>query len=109
MTASCGSCGAGLVPVLSLGDQPLANALLTEETLAEPEPRFPLTLAVCPVCGLVQITDPVPPEQMFREYAYFSSVSEAFVEHARIIATRMIAARRLTGDSLVIEIASNDG
>ena len=109
MTVSCGSCGAELVPVLSLGDQPLANALLTEETLADPEPRFPLTLAVCPVCGLVQITDPVPPEQMFREYAYFSSVSEAFVEHARIIATRMIAARHLTGDSLVIEIASNDG
>jgi SAM-dependent methyltransferase len=109
VTATCGSCGAGLVPVLSLGDQPLANALLTRETLDDPEPRFPLTLAICPVCGLVQITDPVPPEQMFREYAYFSSVSEAFVEHARLIATRMISARHLTADSLVIEIASNDG
>jgi SAM-dependent methyltransferase len=109
VTAACGSCAAELIPVLSLGDQPLANALLTRESLGEPEPRFPLTLAICPVCGLVQITDPVPPEKMFREYAYFSSVSEAFVEHARIIASRMIDARQLAGDSLVIEIASNDG
>ncbi len=109
MTAACGSCGAGLVPVLSLGDQPLANALLTRETLDDPEPRFPLTLAICPACGLVQITEPVPPEQMFREYAYFSSVSEAFVEHARLSANRMISTRQLTRDSLVVEIASNDG
>jgi SAM-dependent methyltransferase len=109
VSAPCGGCGAAVEAVLSLGDQPLANALLTREMLDDPEPRFPLTLAVCPVCGLVQITDPVPPESLFREYAYFSSVSAAFVEHARAIATRMVAVRRLTQDSLVIEIASNDG
>ena len=109
MTAACGSCGSPIETVLSLGDQPLANALLTVETLDAPEPRFPLALAVCPACGLVQITEAVAPERMFREYAYFSSVSDAFVEHARTIATRMAAAEALDGSSLVIEIASNDG
>ena len=109
MTAACGSCGSPIETVLSLGDQPLANALLTAETLDAPEPRFPLALAVCPTCGLVQITEAVAPERMFREYAYFSSVSDAFVEHARTIATRMAEAEALDRSSLVIEIASNDG
>jgi SAM-dependent methyltransferase len=109
VTASCAWCGATLEPVLSLGDQPLANALLTDETLDDPEPRFPLTLALCPTCGLVQITDPVPPEQMFREYPYFSSISDSFVEHARAIAARMVEARALDGSSLALEIGSNDG
>jgi len=109
VTAGCGGCGSVLEPVLSLGEQPLANALLTREKLSEPEPRFPLTLAICPACGLVQITEAVAPEQMFREYAYFSSVSDAFVEHAKAIATRMIESRSLTDASLVVEVASNDG
>jgi SAM-dependent methyltransferase len=97
------------VTVLDLGNQPLANALLTSDALDQPELRVPLTLAICPACGLVQITAAVPPEQMFREYAYFSSVSDAFVEHARVIARRMIAARNLSATCLVVEIASNDG
>ncbi len=109
MTVACGGCGSVLEPVLSLGEQPLANALLTRETLGEPEPRFPLTLAICPACGLVQITEAVAPEQMFREYAYFSSVSDAFVEHAKAIAMRVIESRSLTKESLVVEVASNDG
>ena len=109
MTTACGSCGSRLEPVLWLGNQPLANALLTAETVDRPEATFPLTLAVCSVCGLVQITEAVPPEVLFREYAYFSSVSAAFVEHARLIAERMAEARRLTDRSLVVEIASNDG
>jgi SAM-dependent methyltransferase len=109
VTVACGSCGSAIETVLSLGDQPLANALLTAKTLDAPEPRFPLALAVCPKCGLVQITEAVAPERMFREYAYFSSVSDAFVEHARAIATRMAEATALNAASLVIEIASNDG
>ncbi|HET9083681.1 MAG TPA: class I SAM-dependent methyltransferase [Candidatus Limnocylindrales bacterium] len=109
MTSTCGACGSDLEPVLALGEQPLANALLTLEALGEPEPRFPLTLAICPKCGLVQITDPVAPERMFLEYAYFSSVSDAFVEHAKALANRLIATRGLTGTSLVLEVASNDG
>lgn len=109
MTAACGWCRTPLVTVLELGDQPLANALLSADDLDRPEARFPLTLAICPSCGLAQITEAVPPERMFREYAYFSSVSDAFVAHARSIAERVRAGRGLDGASLVIEIASNDG
>jgi SAM-dependent methyltransferase len=109
MSAACGWCATPLEIVLELGDQPLANALLTEEDLDRPEARFPLTLAICPSCGLVQITEAVPPERMFREYAYFSSVSDAFVAHAGAIAGRVRTGLGLGADSLVIEIASNDG
>jgi SAM-dependent methyltransferase len=109
VTTACAACGSTLQQILNLGNQPLANALLTRETLHDPEPRFPLTLALCPTCGLVQITESVPPEELFREYAYFSSVSEAFVEHARVLVDRLIEDRHLTAGSLAIEVASNDG
>jgi SAM-dependent methyltransferase len=107
---TCRGCGkSGLVVVLDLGEQPLANAILKEGDLARPEPRFPLAMAYCPECWLVQITETVPPEALFREYTYFSSVSDAFVEHSRVIAERLVAERRLGAGSLVIELASNDG
>ena len=106
----CRGCGEdALEVVLDLGTQPLANALLDPDDLDRPEPRYPLALAFCPSCSLVQITETVPPEALFREYAYFSSVSDEMVEHAREIAERMIRERRLGPDSLVIELASNDG
>jgi SAM-dependent methyltransferase len=111
MSASgCRGCGrAGLEVVLDLGAMPLANAILTEADLAAPDPRYPLALAYCPGCWLVQITETVPPEKLFREYTYFSSVSDAFVEHSRRIAERLIEQRGLGPDSLVMELASNDG
>jgi SAM-dependent methyltransferase len=106
----CRSCGASdLKIVLPLGRTPLANALLTTEQLSQPEETFPLDLVFCPACSLVQITETVPPEKMFREYLYFSSFSDTVLENAEEIATRMLDARRLDGDSLVVEIASNDG
>jgi SAM-dependent methyltransferase len=106
----CRSCGhSPLMPILSLGDTPLANALLTRAQLSADEPRFPLDLAFCPSCTLVQITKSVPPEMMFRDYMYFSSFSDTMLVHARSIAERMIAERKLGAGSLVIEIASNDG
>jgi SAM-dependent methyltransferase len=106
----CRSCGyAPLLPILSLGETPLANALLTRAQLAADEPRFMLDLAFCPSCALVQITTSVPPEMMFRDYMYFTSFSDTMLEHARTIAERMIGERRLGATSLVIEIASNDG
>ncbi len=95
--------------ILSLGSTPLANALLTEEQLDQCEPTFPLELVLCPCCALVQITETVPPEQLFRDYAYFSSFSETMLRHSRALAEQLIAARRLNGDSLVVEAASNDG
>ncbi|MCT7965205.1 class I SAM-dependent methyltransferase [Laspinema sp. D1] len=106
----CRSCGeTGLQLILSLGETPLANRLLTAEQLREPEPKYPLDLAFCPHCTLVQITETVPPEQLFREYVYFSSFSDTVLENAKTIATRLIGDRHLSTDSLVIEIASNDG
>jgi SAM-dependent methyltransferase len=88
---------------------PLANAYLTREELARAEERYPLDLAFCPSCSLVQITETVPPDALFREYLYFSSYSDTAVRSAEEITTRLIASRNLNGNSLAGEIASNDG
>lgn len=110
LTFVCRSCGASNVqPILSLGEMPLANALLTQGQLTQPEEMFPLDLVFCPHCTLVQITETVPPEKLFREYLYFSSFSDTVLENARQLADRMIARCRLNGNSLVVEVASNDG
>ena len=107
---ACRSCGAaGLDSVLSLGRTPLANALLTAEQLDAPEPTYPLELVFCPGCTLVQITETVPPEELFREYFYLSSFSDTMLRHAEGIAARLTRERRLGPQSLVVEIASNDG
>ena len=106
----CRSCGstAGVV-ILDLGRQPLANNLLAPSDLSKPEPRFPLRLAVCKSCWLLQITDLVPPVELFSDYLYFSSFSEAMLRHARNAAERYIGDYSLDAESLVVEIASNDG
>lgn len=88
---------------------PLANALLTKEQLNQPEETYPLDLFFCPSCTLVQITETVPPEKLFREYPYFSSFSDTVLNHSQELARRMIFERRLNGNSLVLEVASNDG
>jgi hypothetical protein len=107
---SCRSCGAASCElVLSLGETPLANSLLSAEDLTKPEPRYPLELVYCPACHLVQITETVPPEQLFREYLYFSSFSETMLSHARDLVGRLIGELRLGPRSLAVEIASNDG
>ena len=106
----CRSCGqSGLTPILSLGETPLANRLLTETQLAEAEPRFPLDLAICDRCSLVQITATVPPERLFSDYPYFSSFSDGMLASAQQHVSEMIATRQLHETSLVIEVASNDG
>lgn len=107
---ACRSCGeANLNLLLSLGQMPLANALLTKAQLSQPEATYPLDLAFCPRCTLVQITETVPPQTLFREYLYFSSFSEAMLSHARQLTQYLTAAHHLKADSLVLEIASNDG
>ncbi|MFX0134687.1 MAG: class I SAM-dependent methyltransferase [Candidatus Hodarchaeota archaeon] len=106
----CRSCGkSGLELVLSLGQMPLANALLTAEQLKQPELIYPLDLVFCPNCALLQITETVPPEKLFSEYLYFSSFADTILQHAQEIVNRLIASRQLNRSSLVIEIASNDG
>jgi SAM-dependent methyltransferase len=104
---SCGSAHGELV--LDLGVQPLANNLLRHEDFAKPEPKFPLRLALCRECWLLQITDLVPPVDLFSEYLYFSSFSDAMLGHAREAAQRYAQEFQLGPGSLVVEIASNDG
>lgn len=110
MTFHCRACGAsGLLPVLALGRTPLANALVDPANADATEETFPLNLVRCRACTLVQIDETVPPEKLFRHYAYFSSFSDTMVEHARTMAMRLVAERRLGPTSLVMEVASNDG
>jgi SAM-dependent methyltransferase len=110
MQLTCRSCAdSRLETILSLGCMPLANALLTPDQLHEPEPTYPLELAFCSQCALVQITETVPPEKLFREYLYFSSFSDTLLHHAEELVARMIEHRALKPNSLVVEVASNDG
>ncbi len=106
----CRSCGnEKLSIILSFGQTPLANALLTKEQVCLLEPTYPLDLVFCENCALVQITETVPPEKLFRQYLYFSSFSDTMLNHSQALATRLIAKRHLTEHSLVVEIGSNDG
>lgn len=106
----CRSCNSsGIEQFLDLGSQPLANNLLGEADLPKPEPKFPLCLAVCPSCHLVQITETVPPIELFEDYLYFSSFSDAMLRHAASAAADYIAEYELGKESFVTEIASNDG
>src|SRR6266576_1873443 len=107
---TCRACnGSDLQPILDLGCTPLANRLLQEDELSQQEPRYPLELVFCPHCTLVQITETVSPEVLFRDYVYFSSFSDTMLAHAGQLAESLIEQRRLTADSLVVEAASNDG
>lgn len=110
MISECRSCnGAELEPILTLGRVPLANALITKAELDRPEATYPLDLAMCPLCTLVQLTETVPPDQLFREYLYFSSFSDTMLDHARELVDRLVRERRLDGRSLAVEVGSNDG
>ena len=107
---SCRSCGhKPLTPILSLGRMPLANALLATDQLTKSEEKFPLDLVFCSQCTLVQITETVPAEKLFSEYLYFSSFSDTMLDHARRLAEKVRRERSLNEQSLVVEIASNDG
>ncbi|MEI6790073.1 MAG: class I SAM-dependent methyltransferase [Myxococcaceae bacterium] len=107
---NCRSCRSDQISkFLSLGKTPLANSLLSQEQLSKPEPVYPLELAFCSNCSLVQLIETVPPEELFSDYLYFSSFSEEMVNHSREIAERLTRDKNLTADSLAVEIASNDG
>src|SRR5688500_9602227 len=90
-------------PVLSLGTTPLADGLRREDQLSQPEPTFPLNVAFCPQCSLVQLLETVPPEMLFcQDYPYYSSFSPALLKHSRDNALNLIESRRLHSGSLVI-------
>jgi SAM-dependent methyltransferase len=112
MTAgACRFCGAGLEHTFcDLGMSPLSNAFLSASQLGETEPFYPLHAYVCGSCFLVQLRQFESPQQIFSgEYAYFSSYSDTWLEHARAYTGQMVSRFKFGSASLVVEIASNDG
>ena len=107
----CRACGhEHLEPFLALGDLPLSDDFLAEANLGKPERRFPLDVAFCPRCTLVQILKTVPPDELFdQDYPYFSSFTDTLISHARENVRGRISDRRLGWSSFVVELASNDG
>ncbi len=107
---TCRGCGEPLIiSFLDLGAMPLANSLLTAEQLNNPEIYYPLHAFVCGRCFLVQLEQYNAPEDMFSNYVYFSSFSDTWLAHARDYVEEIIPQLGLDSDSLVVEIASNDG
>lgn len=107
----CRHCGTQLTHVfLDLGFAPPSNAYLNETALRAPETHFPLKLFVCDECGLVQTEDYARADELFsHDYAYFSSVSQSWLAHAKAYADMITTRLALGADSFVIEVASNDG
>ena len=106
----CRLCGAELKQVFAdLGSSPLANSYLEPDELDRPEPVYPLLALVCGTCFLVQLPAVVSAESIFGEYAYFSSYSESWLEHARRYVETVAERLRLGPGSFVVEVASNDG
>src|SRR5262245_10692063 len=89
-------------PFLDLGAMPLANAFLRDPQDFAGEARYPLAVTGCPVCGLVQLNYVVPAEQLYRDYIYVSSTSEAVTAHADRLAEGLIAQYGWTKSSLVV-------
>jgi hypothetical protein len=107
----CRHCASELSNVfLDLGFAPPSNAYLKKSDLSKPEKYFPLKVMVCNCCWLVQTEDYAQASELFdSEYAYFSSTSTGWLAHAKEYAKKMIGDLGLNRDSLVIEVASNDG
>lgn len=109
-TLECRSCRSqDIAPVLSFGDQPLANRLLDAEGLTQDEPTFPLSVAVCRSCWLLQLEETVAPELLFDDYAYASSTVIGFQSHFDELASALKSRLNLAPGSLVVEPGSNDG
>jgi hypothetical protein len=107
---SCRFCGTPLERTfVDLGMSPLCESFLPVDRLEEMEPFYPLDVRVCDACRLVQLPAHVGGEEIFREYAYFSSYSSSWVEHARRYVELAVDRLRLTEGSFAVELASNDG
>lgn len=107
---TCRFCGTVLTTTFAdLGETPLANSYVDPANAAARDPAYPLHARVCSECLLVQVADAVPAEDIFSDYAYFSSYAESWVEHARLYADMAIARFGLDAGSTVVEVASNDG
>ena len=110
MIRECRFCGTSLDHlVVDLGVSPLCESFLRADQLDQVEPFYPLRLMVCARCFLVQLPSYVAPEVIFTEYAYFSSYSDSWLEHATRYAEEMRRSLGLGPHSLVVELGSNDG
>ena len=106
----CRICGTTLRHTfVDLGNSPLCESFLEARQLDEMEPYYPLKVMVCEECFLVQLREYVRPEHIFTEYAYFSSYSTSWVAHAKAYCETIAKRLSLGRDSLVVELASNDG
>lgn len=92
-----------------LGKTPLSNAYLSLQDLAKEEHSYPLCAHLCPSCLLVQLEEFEPPQEIFKDYAYFSSYSTSWLEHCRQYANKVIERFSFLPSHLVVELASNDG
>ncbi len=108
---TCRSCKQSNLDIfLDLGEKPPSDRLLTAQMLSEPEPFYPLEVAFCSNCSLVQILETVPPEELFTDgYQYYSSFMPSLLKHSRENVRELIKNRKLDKNSFVIELASNDG
>ena len=111
MSITCRLCGnSKLISVLDLGASPPCESFLSEEQLDLPEATYPLHLRLCPDCLLLQIPALITPEDTFGgDYAYYSSYSTSWVEHARKFVDQAVDALGLDPDGFVVEVAANDG
>ena len=105
---NCRNCKTKIKEFFSLGQMPPINSFLRKEDI-ENEKKFNLSVGFCPKCFLVQLIDIIPPEDLFKDYIYFSSTSKYFLEHCKEVADNLTKKLKLNKESLVLEIASNDG
>tara|TARA_Y100000310_G_scaffold82715_1_gene79316 strand:- start:22969 stop:24192 length:1224 start_codon:yes stop_codon:yes gene_type:complete len=107
---ACRICeGTDIKTFLSLGSTGLANNLPAKEDLDKEEAYFPLDVALCENCKLVQLTCVVPPELMFKNYLYVTSTTQTFRDHFRAMADHLTKMFQLNENSTVVDIGSNDG
>ena len=106
----CRFCAAPLdLTMVDLGKSPLCESFLPADRLEAMEPFYPLHVRVCTRCWLAQLPAFVAPEEIFTEYAYFSAYSDSWIEHSRAYVDMITSRLLLTPESLVVELASNDG
>jgi 2-polyprenyl-3-methyl-5-hydroxy-6-metoxy-1,4-benzoquinol methylase len=106
----CRFCGANLKHTfVDLGMSPLCESYLSAEQLNQMEPFYPLHVYVCEKCFLVQLEEFVSPEDIFQEYAYFSSYADTWLQHAKTYTDLMVERFNLGASNQIVEVASNDG
>ncbi len=108
--SGCRFCGSQLEHTFAdLGVSPLVQSFLSAEQLNQMEPFYPLQVYVCEKCFLVQLQEFVAPENIFSDYLYFASYSDSWLAHANRYTDQMVRRFPIDANSLVVEIASNDG